>query len=184
MISGGGAPFSRPYGKLADFRPEALDGDVSRRADRDRLPLPHPDSREGYFSNDHFRYWSSGLEDHDKALELAQEIGIDSGRESTTSADRRAESFAILCVRMIRSTCGHRISRLLSYQWNLAHMPLHVRPFLNTFYPSIPIPDHFLQDHRGGFPCSPISTNWSLRGCLNCDAFSASKGSALSYHPR
>ena len=66
--------------------------------------------------------------------------------ESTISEDRRAGCSAISCVRMKRSKCGRRTSKSASYQWNLAHMPLHVRPFLNTFYPSLPIPDHFFED--------------------------------------
>lgn len=57
---------------------EALKNDV--------YPLPEIKDREGYYGQDHFSYWASGLRDAEMLLEAARTYGV---------AVRRVESFGI-----------------------------------------------------------------------------------------
>jgi ubiquinone/menaquinone biosynthesis C-methylase UbiE len=51
------------------MRPVLSDADFHDHVDRDQIPVPAPENREGYHGERHFCYWLSGLYDYKQILE-------------------------------------------------------------------------------------------------------------------
>jgi SAM-dependent methyltransferase len=131
-----------PIGVIRDFLTGDESADVLRKARQDELPLPHAENREGYASNDHVRYWTSGLEDHEKVMNSLGPVDV---------SKLRLYDFGGSTGRVFRhfycQTDAFEIwssdFKLSSYRWNQRYMPKDIRCFLNTFYPSIPVADRY-----------------------------------------
>ena len=119
-------------GRWQPFRDEAL----SHLA-IDEAPLPCPEDREGYYGNDHFAYWASGLYDwlnlRKAACELHQapqrylDIGCASGRVLRHAAlDPGVTAW------------GCDISRR-HVDWCNAFLPENITIFQNTSIPTLPL---------------------------------------------
>jgi SAM-dependent methyltransferase len=144
VAAGGMNTVLPPIGEVSDFLPRDFPDDLRPRAERDELPIPHPDNREGYASDDHFRYWRTGLEDHDKVLEMAgrASLAVDRFYDFGGSTGRVFRHFYCQDEGVEIWTSDFKVG---SYHWNLRYMPGEIRAFLNTFYPSLPIQDKFFR---------------------------------------
>lgn len=118
------------------FRDEALSRLVA-----DEAPLPMPEDREGYYGNDHFAYWASGLYDwlhlRKAACELHQaprrylDIGCASGRVLRHAAlDRSVAAW------------GCDISRR-HVDWCNTFLPQNLSVFQNTSIPTLPLESNY-----------------------------------------
>src|SRR5512135_3294170 len=64
------------------MRPLASDPELGDCVKRDRIPIPAPEDREGYYGDRHFCYWLSGLYDYKQILHHVPEA-----KESGTIVD-------------------------------------------------------------------------------------------------
>jgi SAM-dependent methyltransferase len=131
-----------PVGLIVDFMDGTESADLLRKAKNDRLPLPHGDNREGYAWNDHVRYWTMGLEDYEKVMNTLGSTTVPTGRlyDFGGSTGRVFRHFFCQTDAFEIWTSDFKSA---SYQWNQLYMPRDIRSFLNTFYPSLPIPDRY-----------------------------------------
>ena len=78
--------FMQSIGSVGDYihqkedLPSFLQFDAGNAVARDRLPLPSPEGREGYFANNHLAYWMSGLKDSNKLMEACLIHGSSLGK--------------------------------------------------------------------------------------------------------
>lgn len=110
---------------------------------RDQDPLPMIKDREGYYGEDHFSYWASGLADARYLVEAAEahgvtirkflDLGCASGRVIRHLANEHPEMQVFGC----------DINRF-HVEWCNAYLPPNVAAFHNTSIPGLPIEDNSL----------------------------------------
>lgn len=124
-----------------DARRDTWDGlDYAEALCRDTWPLPQTADREGYYGDDHFSYWASGLQDaqllataalqHGVTLERYLDLGCASGRVLRHVALGHPEVAAMGC----------DINRL-HVEWCNRHLPPNCTVFQNHSIPTLPLPD-------------------------------------------
>ena len=143
IVTGGGMnTVMPPVGFIGDFMVGTESAELLRKAKNDYLPLPHGENREGYASSDHVRYWTTGLEDFEKVMDSLRSVALPPGRLYDFGGSTGRVFRHVFC-----QTDAFEIwtsdFKLASYRWNQLYMPQNIRSFLNTFYPSLPIPDRF-----------------------------------------
>lgn len=121
---------------------EALTDDELRRlVEDDRLPIPIPPDRQGYWGDRHLQYWLSGLGDY---LLLSELIGQRSGAEPPRLFD-----FGCASGRVLRHFAVHdrRAAELLgsdidrvNVDWARSYLPPAATVFQNTVVPPLPLP--------------------------------------------
>lgn len=114
---------------------EALKNDV--------YPLPEIKDREGYYGQDHFSYWASGLRDAEMLLEAARTYGVAvrSYLDLGCASGRVIRHFGVQYPHV--RTLGCDINRL-HVEWCNAFLPSNCMVFQNHSIPSIPLPDESL----------------------------------------
>lgn len=130
-----------PIGIIQDLAPEEWDSDLKARAARDRLPLPAPDNREGYWRNNHAAYWMMGLKDFDAVRLAASSHGRHGGRAFDFGGST-GRVFRHFHCQQAEFDIWSSDFNVVSYRWNQIHMPADIKVFLNGFVPTLPIPDH------------------------------------------
>jgi ubiquinone/menaquinone biosynthesis C-methylase UbiE len=110
------------------------------RIQRDVVPIPHSHNREGYAEGNDLIYWLSGFDDYRMIEGLAAEYGINGGRyfDFGGSTGRVFRNFAFQTNAWEVWSCDFKIS---SVEFNLKYFPTRMRLFLNTSFPTLPIPD-------------------------------------------
>ena len=104
----------------------------------DPYPLPLPQDREGYYADNHFAYWRSGLDDANSIMSTTQKLGLrcrrflDFGCSSGRLTRHLALQFPNLAV------LGCDINRH-HVEWCNAHLPLGITTFQNTSIPTLPL---------------------------------------------
>jgi ubiquinone/menaquinone biosynthesis C-methylase UbiE len=109
----------------------------------DRSPLPHPETREGYWGDKHLVYWLSGLSDY---LVLSDFIAEHRG---ASSAPYSLLDFGCSSGRVLRHFAAYRDDLNLyandansnSVLWVRQHLPSSAVAFLNPIHPPLPLPD-------------------------------------------
>ena len=123
---------------------EWVDLDYRDAMSRDHYPLPLIEDREGYYGQDHFSYWASGLRDARLLLDAATEFGTG---EIEAYLDLGCASGRVLRhIALERPGCraiGCDINRL-HVEWCNAHLPDNCSAFQNHSVPSLPIEDNSL----------------------------------------
>lgn len=117
--------------------------DFKSALEKDVFPLPATKDREGYYGDDHFSYWASGLADARTLIDLSKEygsgigkyldLGCASGRVLRHVANELPNSTAIGC----------DINRF-HVEWCNAHLPANSMAFQNNSIPSLPIESNSL----------------------------------------
>ncbi|MDH4984422.1 class I SAM-dependent methyltransferase [Aminobacter anthyllidis] len=117
--------------------------DFAEALQRDLSPLPATRDREGYYGDDHFSYWASGLFDarhliaaadqHGTGMEAYLDLGCASGRVLRHIALERPNCRAIGC----------DINRL-HVEWCNSNLPANCIAFQNHSVPSLPLEDNSL----------------------------------------
>ena len=109
-------------------------------ADRDSLPIPSPEDREGYSRGHDAQYWLSGLNDYWKVMRMAESLG--------TKVERFFD-FGCASGRVLRHVaCQSKVAQIWGSDINARHirwlwefMPNHVRPIANYCLPTLPLSD-------------------------------------------
>lgn len=140
---------------LSPYLEETAQGEVLRKLSRDEFeqfvkadsyPLPAPEDREGYYGDQHVRYWISGLGDYVlfRALLLEQQVKLSapfSLLDLGCASGRVLRHFAIHESGL--QVYGADINRTY-VMWMNAHLPRSIRCFQNTILPSLPFGDNTL----------------------------------------
>ena len=115
---------------------------IEARLDRDTMPIPSAQNREGYYGDRHFEYWLSGLSDYLKikatcgAVDWAGASLLDFGG-ATGRVARHFYAQDDLAEIMI---CDININNV---DWVLEYLPSGVAAFKNSAEPPLPIPDDY-----------------------------------------
>jgi SAM-dependent methyltransferase len=110
---------------------------------RDQSPLPRTEDREGYYGDNHFNYWASGLRDVMQITQWLHENSI------------KIESFMDLgcaTARVLRHLHHQRFGYELfgcdinrkHVDWVSSNLPKEITVFQNTSIPHLPLPDESL----------------------------------------
>ncbi len=110
---------------------------------KDKHPLPLIDHREGYYGEDHFSYWASGLRDCGMLLEAAAKYDcpVEGYLDFGCASGRVIRHFAVQ--HPVISTFGCDINRH-HVEWCNTYLPDNCCVFQNHSIPSIPLPDSSL----------------------------------------
>jgi ubiquinone/menaquinone biosynthesis C-methylase UbiE len=121
---------------------QASNEEMHDRIRKDTIPIPHDLNREGYAPGADLSYWLSGYRDYRKLQDLAAKYDIRGGRyfDFGGSTGRVFRQFAIQTDAWDVWSCDFKIS---SVEFNLKYFPSKVRVFLNTSFPSLPLPDQY-----------------------------------------
>lgn len=116
--------------------------EMRKRIGRDLFPIPHLQNREGYSEGDDLGYWLSGYADYQMIQGMAAEYGVKGGRyfDFGGSSGRVFRHFAIQTDTWDVWSCDFKVS---SVEFNLKYFPPEMRVFLNTSFPSLPVPDSY-----------------------------------------
>jgi SAM-dependent methyltransferase len=113
---------------------------LERALDLDTAPLPTTEQREGYYGENHFNYWASGMRDACQIAEWLDEHGI---------ARDTFFDFGCATGRVLRhigvaggfgEVVGCDINRT-HVDWVGRNLPSSIKVFQNTSIPSLPLPD-------------------------------------------
>jgi ubiquinone/menaquinone biosynthesis C-methylase UbiE len=121
---------------------QASPDEMRERIRRDPYPIPHPDNRERYADGNDLMYWLSGFVDYRMIQGLAEEYGVKGGRyfDFGGSTGRVFRHFSVQSDAWEVWSCDFKIS---SVEFNLRYFPSKIRVFLNTSFPTLPIPDSY-----------------------------------------
>lgn len=116
--------------------------EMTEKVRRDTWPIPHSNNREGYDPDSSFSYWLIGYIDSQNIQDLARKHGVSCGRylDFGGSTGRIFRHFATQTDAWDVWTCDFKAS---SVEFNLKYFPARIRPFLNTSFPSLPLPDEY-----------------------------------------
>jgi ubiquinone/menaquinone biosynthesis C-methylase UbiE len=147
------APLLAPVGFPADFIDEqalaesaswlkAGPDEMREKIQRDRFPIPHPQNREGYADGNDLMYWLSGYADYQLIQGLSEDFGVRGGRyfDFGGSTGRVFRHFAVQSNAWEVWSCDFKVS---SVDFDLKFFPTSIRVFLNTAFPTLPIPDSY-----------------------------------------
>lgn len=120
---------------------EWRDLDYVEALKRDQLPIPAIEDREGYYGEDHFSYWASGLLDARYLIEAAELYGTGTGSylDLGCASGRVLRHMAYECPNIEATGCD--INRL-HVEWCNAHLPGNCRTFQNNSVPTLPLEDN------------------------------------------
>ena len=116
---------------------------VEQQLRGDTSPVPDPDTREGYWRDNHLAYWLSGLSDYLFLSDLIAE------HRGGSAAAYRVLDFGCSSGRVLRHFARQRTDLELfgcdadgnSIRWLRDHLPPAALGFVNTIYPPLPLPD-------------------------------------------
>lgn len=110
--------------------------------DSDKAPLPTTSQREGYYGDNHFDYWASGLRDYCQLLDWMDanqvprhtllDLGCATGRFIRHADSQSYTGFT--------EVIGCDINRT-HVDWVSRHLSSSIKIFQNTSIPSLPLPD-------------------------------------------
>lgn len=114
--------------------------DYRAALEKDDHPLPLPKDREGYYGDDHFSYWASGLQAMTMLMEAARryDVNVGSYLDFGCASGRVVRHFAVQKPEI--RTMGCDINRL-HVEWCNTHLPANCTVFQNTSIPTLPLPD-------------------------------------------
>ena len=115
---------------------------VMAAARRDTSPIPQIDNRENYGRGSDLSYWISGYLHHRVISRIAGKYGINGGRcyDFGGSSGRVCRHFAIQSdawdpwISDFRETSVEFVAR---------YLPMKVKPFMNSAFPSLPLSDNY-----------------------------------------
>ncbi|MCV0396081.1 MAG: class I SAM-dependent methyltransferase [Rhizobiaceae bacterium] len=137
---------ARQY-KAGDTNPIDWDkrlGDMIEPAlQRDTYPLPMTKDREGYYGDNHYSYWASGLQDYKNITECCARLGVDlrSYLDFGCATGRVIRHFAVNSPEV--EVLGCDINRA-HVEWVAQHLPASIKVFQNHSVPALPLPDNSL----------------------------------------
>ena len=140
-------PSMKSRGKVSyqdnNMMPEALlkGRDIEKLAQRDPHPIPCLRDREGYSPESDEKYWLSGLADHFKLMNVAEEHGtkVRSYFDFGCATGRVLRHFA--CQSNVPEIWGSDINARHA-RWLSEFMPRSVKPIANHCIPTLPIADN------------------------------------------
>ncbi|MDJ0922237.1 MAG: class I SAM-dependent methyltransferase [Henriciella sp.] len=117
--------------------------DFQDAVERDVFPLPRTADREGYYGENHFSYWASGLSDTKDLLDAAQlhDVEIESYLDFGCASGRLIRHFGVQHPDV--QTYGCDINRL-HVEWCNRFLPSSIKVFQNHSIPTLPLPDNTL----------------------------------------
>ena len=106
---------------------------------RDTAPIPRTQDREGYYGDNHFNYWASGLRDYCEIAEWSDRhaFSIKSYLDIGSASGRVIRAFA---ANSGAKVYGCDINRS-HVDWMCAHLPPNITVFQNTSIPSLQLPE-------------------------------------------
>lgn len=110
--------------------------------EKDDLPIPAADNREGYGGIDHAAYWLWGFEDFTKVRLAAERLGVNADRvlDFGGSTGRVYRHFYTQSWSREVYACDFK---RVSVNWCKSNFPSAIRVFLNSLTPTLPFPDGF-----------------------------------------
>jgi SAM-dependent methyltransferase len=142
-----------PVGLPADFIDDGIlagsaawvrtePAEMRDRIARDVFPIPHAHNREGYADGNDLIYWLSGYADYRIIQDIAREYGVKGGRyfDFGGATGRVFRHFALQTDAWDVWSSDFKIS---SVDFNMEYFPPKIRVFLNTAFPSLPLPDSY-----------------------------------------
>jgi ubiquinone/menaquinone biosynthesis C-methylase UbiE len=145
-------PLDPPVGAPRDFvgraitDPElaklAASSNIEIRLDQDTMPIPSTRDREGYYGDQHFEYWLSGLSDYLKVKEACVGVNWRGARllDFGGATGRVARHFYAQDDLDEVMICDVNINNI---DWVLEYLPSSFSVFKNGPMPSLPIPDGY-----------------------------------------
>jgi len=132
------APVS-PY-----FHDLGLGTNLSAFIAKDDYPLPRTEDREGYWGDDHYGWWLSGLDDYMCIKRVAKQYGVNLKRGDSTfelgcASGRVLRHFG--CQEECLDVWGADI-RLRHVEWVRRFLPKNICVFHNTILPHLPVEDN------------------------------------------
>lgn len=106
----------------------------------DPNPLPPTGNREGYYGEDHFKFWASGLRERNTLLGHASKLGVEvkSYLDFGCATGRVVRHFA--CLGEMERVCGVDINRR-HIEWINKFVPQKIEAAQTTSIPSLPFAD-------------------------------------------
>ena len=113
---------------------------VQVAVERDTAPLPTTEDREGYYGDNHYNFWASGLRDLFQITDWcdANGVNIDSYLDVGCASGRLLRHLHHQTG--ISSIVGCDINRA-HVDWVTRHLPLAISVFQNTSIPTLPLAD-------------------------------------------
>jgi SAM-dependent methyltransferase len=108
---------------------------------KDTFPLPLTEDREGYFGDDHFSYWASGLFDAQHLMNAAESAGtiVRSYFDLGCASGRVTRHFATCWPNVRTIGCDINRSHVL---WCNEYLPKNCLTFQGHSIPTLPLPDN------------------------------------------
>lgn len=118
-------------------------GDLEYRGalEKDLYPIPLTKDREGYYGDNHFSYWASGLRDANLIIEFSSNLGVDihSYFDIGCASGRVIRHFGVQFPEI--KVYGCDINRL-HVEWCNIYLPDNCIVFHSNSVPSLPLPDN------------------------------------------
>jgi ubiquinone/menaquinone biosynthesis C-methylase UbiE len=126
------------YLSRVQVSPEQIRQDITK----DTCPIPGSNNREGYAVGRDLAYWVSGYAEYVHMSKVARTYGVNGGRyfDFGGSTGRIFRHFALQSDAWDVWSCDFKET---SVAFNLQYFPSKVRSFLNTSFPSLPLPDAY-----------------------------------------
>jgi SAM-dependent methyltransferase len=113
---------------------------VDQMLERDRLPLPDTQDREGYYGDDHYHYWLSGALDAHKCREVVAATGL-TPRDFLDLGAATGRVTRHFATQVQGSKVWSADINLRHVRWTNEFLAPAVRAFQNTSIPSLPFAD-------------------------------------------
>jgi SAM-dependent methyltransferase len=118
--------------------------DLSAFIAKDDYPLPRTEDRQGYWGDDHYGWWLSGLDDYMGVKRVAKQYGVNLKRGDSTfelgcASGRVLRHFG--CQEEGVDVWGADI-RLRHVEWVRNFLPKNICVFQNTILPQLPVEDN------------------------------------------
>ena len=141
LLSGGGLQVPPVLNRMLASHGENPDAIIAGLR-RDTWAIPRLENRENYGRDSDLAYWTSGYLHYRLISRLAGKHGIDGGRcyDFGGSSGRVCRNFAIQSDAWDVWLSDFRES---SIEFALRHLPKKIKPFMNSAFPSLPLPDGY-----------------------------------------